>query len=275
MTASVMPGSFAAKRVVITGAAGVYGAELSQAFARAGAALFLSDRRETELKSAADRLSDGGASVSTHVTELHDAASIADLVAAVATAWDAPDIVVNNAGIYPFGDLLDIDAAHWDAILDTNLRAPFLLMQGFSRLMIAERRAGAFVNVSSAAADILRLNDVPYCVSKRALEWLSRGFAMRLAQSGIRVNCVQAGLSLGSALTEMPSEHVDEMARQNPMGRNAQPGDLAAAVMFLASEAASYITGEVIGANGGGSVPCRQGMGFAPSGTMAPTGGQQ
>lgn len=267
MTANVVPGSFAGKKVVITGAAGVYGSELSRAFAEAGAELFLSDRREAELKDAADRLSAGGTGVRTHVTELHDAASIADLVAAVAAAWRAPDIVINNAGIYPFGDLLEIDAAHWDAILDTNLRAPFLIMQGFSRLMLAERRAGAFVNISSGAASLLRLNDVPYCVSKRGLEWLSSGFAMRLAQSGIRVNCVQAGLSLGSALTKMPSGHIDEIARQNPMGRNAQPGDLAAAVMFLASEAAGYITGEVLGANGGGSVPCRQGLGSVAAGT--------
>jgi 3-oxoacyl-[acyl-carrier protein] reductase len=272
VTERLRAGSFSGKRVVITGAAGVHGSELSEAFAREGATLFLSDRREAELKSAADRLGDRGADVFTHVTELQDGESIADLIGAVATAWRSPDTVVNNAGIYPFGDLLDIDAAHWDAILDTNLRAPFLLLQGFSRLMIAERRPGTFVNISSGAADILRLNDVPYCVSKRALEWLSRGFAMRLAQSGIRVNCVQAGLALGSALTEMPSEHVEAIARQNPMGRNSEPGDLAAAVMFLASDAAKYITGEVIGANGGGSVPCRLGMGAAvPAAT--PTGG--
>ena len=261
-----MPGPFEGKEVVITGAAGVYGTEIAQAFAGAGATLCLSDRRADALERLASDLDPTGAGVMTHATDLLSDASIADLVAMVASSWGAPDIVINNAGIYPFGELLEIDVGHWDAIIDTNLRAPFLVMQGFCRLMLAGGRTGSFVNISSGAADVMRTNDVPYCVSKRGLEWLSQGFALSLARSGIRVNCVQAGLAPGSATNAMPRAHAEAMAAQNPMARNSRPGDLANAVMFLASEAASYITGHSIAANGGGSIPHRVGLAGATAG---------
>jgi 3-oxoacyl-[acyl-carrier protein] reductase len=252
-----MTNRFEGSKVVITGAAGIYGSELSRAFAAEGAALCLSDLRGEALDEVARQLAADGCDVVTHATDLTDESSIGDLADRVEKWRGAPDIVVNNAGIYPFGDLMDIDAAHWDRIMDTNLRAPFLVMQRFGALMLAEGRAGCFVNISSGAADIMRLNDVPYCVSKRALEWLSQGFALRLATSGIRVNCVQAGFAPGSAGTAMPKSHARAIVAQSPIPRSACPGDLSEAVMFLASPRASFITGHSLAANGGGAIPHR------------------
>lgn len=251
---------FDGRRVVITGAAGVYGTELSHAFAAAGAELCLSDRRADDLEQLAKSLSIHGAAPMLHVTDLLDEGSIADLIEYVVKSWKAPDIVINNAGIYPFGHILEIDSRHWDDVLGTNLRAPFLVMQGFSKAMIQAEVHGCFVNISSGAADILRTNGVAYCVSKRALEWLSQGFALSTARMNIRVNCVQAGLALGSEAARMPPEHAEVMAAQHPMGRNSSLGDLSNAVMFLASDAASYITGHSLAANGGGSIPHRTGI---------------
>ncbi len=254
-----MMADFAGRKVVITGAAGVFGAELSRAFAAAGSSLCLSDLRADALAALARDLDLPEVRLLTHVTELTSGASIGELVATVTAAWRAPEVVINNAGIYPFGGLLEIDAAFWDRVMATNLRAPFLIMQGFAKAMIAHGVKGSFVNVTSGAAEILRTNGVPYCVSKHGLEYLSRGFALDLAGDGIRVNCVRPGFAVGSALVDWPSGYVEAMSRQNPTGRIARPGDLAAAVMFLASDAADYITGAVIPADGGSSIPRRAG----------------
>ena len=254
-----MTGDFTGRKVVITGAAGLYGTELSRAFAAAGSKLCLSDLRSDALAALAQDLALPEARLLTHATDLTSEASIRDLIGAVTAEWQAPDIVINNAGIYPFGGLLEIEAEFWDRVMATNLRAPFLIMQGFGAAMIARGVKGCFVNVTSGAAEILRTNGVPYCVSKRGLEYLSRGFALDLARDGIRVNCVRPGFAVGSELVDWPAGYVEAMSLQNPMGRIARPGDLAAAVMFLASDSAGYITGAVVSADGGGSIPRRAG----------------
>jgi 3-oxoacyl-[acyl-carrier protein] reductase len=250
---------FNGRKVVITGAAGVYGSELCHAFAQAGATLCVSDLRGDALATLVRDMALPKNRLLVHVTDLTSDASIRDLLNTVTNEWRAPDIVVNNAGIYPFGGLLDIDVEFWDRVMATNLRAPFLVMQGFAKAMISERVKGCFVNVTSGAAEILRTNGVPYCVSKRGLEYLSKGFALDLAREGIRVNCVRPGFAVGSPLVAWPPGYVETMSLQNPMGRITRPGDLAGAVMFLASEGASYITGEFVSVDGGGSIARRAG----------------
>jgi len=246
-------------KVVITGAAGVFGSEVSRGFAEAGATLCLSDFREDALRALAGELGLPPHRILIHPTDLTRDDSIRDLVEMVSRAWGAPDVVVNNAGIYPFGGLLEIDAELWDRVMATNLRAPFLLTQAFARAMMEEGVKGAFVNVSSGAADNLRTNGVPYCVSKRGLEWLSKGFALDLASEGIRVNCVRPGFAVGSALTSFPPGYAETMGGANPMGRLTRPGELTEAVLFLASDRASYITGECLAVDGGSSIPRRSG----------------
>ena len=250
---------FAGRKVVITGAAGLYGSELARAFAAAGARLCLSDLRADALAALARDLSLPAERLITHATDLTRDDSIAELIATVTHAWQAPDVVVNNAGIYPFGGLLEIDAAFWDRVLGVNLRAPFLIMQGFAKAMLAHGVKGAFVNISSGAAELLRTNGVPYCVSKRGLEWLAKGFALDLAKSGIRVNLVRPGLGAG-ALAEFPPDYIETMRAASPMGRTSEPGELADAVMFLSSNAARSITGACLAVDAGGSIPRRHGV---------------
>jgi 3-oxoacyl-[acyl-carrier protein] reductase len=253
-----MSGRFDGKTVVITGAAGVYGAGLSRAFAAAGATLCLSDLRADALAALASALDLPAARLITHATDLADEAAVADLIATVTRAWQAPDVVVSNAGIYPFGGLLEIDTAFWDRVMAVNLRAPFLLLQGFAKAMRAQRRHGCFVVVSSGAAELLRTNGVPYCVSKRGLEWLAQGFALDLAPHDIRVNLVRPGIAGGSALTVFPPGYVETMKTANPMARAGEPAELADAVMFLASDQARSITGACLAVDAGGSIPRRQ-----------------
>lgn len=250
---------FAGKSVVVTGAAGIYGRQLAAAFAGAGARLFLTDRDAAGLGAACADLA--AAEFRSAAADLTDAEEIAALCREI-LAGGVPDIVVNNAGIYPFGGLFDTPVAMWDRIMAVNLRAPFLLTRILAEAMIAAERPGNFVFIGSGAANVLRTNGLAYCTSKRGLEWLMKGIALELAPHGIRVNMVAPGLALGSAGTEFPAGYAEAMAARVPLGRSIRPGEMAEAAMFLASPRAAYITGISLSVDGGGSIPQR---GLAPS----------
>jgi 3-oxoacyl-[acyl-carrier protein] reductase len=245
---------FRGRKVVLTGACGVLGRWIADAFAKVGARLCLSDRRESPLPELADELGIAGNGGLMHSTELTDAASVEQLVAAVRAAWGAPDVVVNNAGVYPSGFLLDIDAAEWDRIFAVNLRAPFLLSRGFAKLMIAARQPGSIVNISSGASRKMRRTVVPYCVSKTALDRLTKGFALEVAEFGIRVNAVEPGFAPGSTTSPLTQAHVEATLGQIPLGRGTTQADLANAILYLCSEKAGYITGATLSVDGGNSI---------------------
>jgi 3-oxoacyl-[acyl-carrier protein] reductase len=245
---------FAGKTVVITGAAGVYGTQLAEGFAAAGARLFLTDRDAARLGALCDRLAE--APLEAAAADLTDPPAIAWLCDRV-LAGGIPDIVINNAGIYPFGGLFDTDVATWDRIMQVNLRAPFLITRMLARAMIDGARPGAFIFIGSGAGRILRTNGLAYCTSKRGLEWLMQGIALELAPHGIRANLVAPGLALGSIETVFPAGYAEAMAARVPLGRSIRSGELAEAVMFLASERAGYITGASLAVDGGGAIPQR------------------
>ncbi|MGA8400029.1 MAG: SDR family oxidoreductase [Stellaceae bacterium] len=248
-----MSDEFTGKTVVITGAAGIYGAQLAADFAAAGARLFLTDRDATGLAAVCAR-HDGN--VVSGTADLSDPESIAGLCRQILDRG-VPDVVVNNAGIYPFGGLFDTPAETWDRIMHVNLRAPFLITRTLAAAMIAAGRKGAFIFIGSGAGQMLRTNGLAYCTSKRGLEWLMKGIALELAPHGIRANLVAPGLALGSAGTVFPEGYAEAMAKRVPLGRAIAPGELGAAVMFLASEQAAYITGTSLSVDGGGAIPRR------------------
>lgn len=248
-----MSQEFAGKSVVITGAAGIYGSQLAADFAAAGARLFLTDRDAAGLETTCRRIGDDIASATADLT---DPESIAGLCRQILDRG-VPDVVVNNAGIYPFGGLLDTPVEMWDRIMHVNLRAPFLITKALAEAMIAAGRNGAFIFIGSGAGQVLRTNGLAYCTSKRGLEWLMKGIALELAPHGIRANLVAPGLALGSAGTVFPQGYAEAMAKRVPLGRAIEPGELGAAVMFLASEQAAYITGTCLSVDGGGAIPRR------------------
>jgi 3-oxoacyl-[acyl-carrier protein] reductase len=249
-----MSDEFTGKTVVITGAAGIYGSQLAENFAAAGARLFLTDRDEAGLTALRARLAP--ADVATIAADLTDPESIAALCRQVLAAG-VPDVVVNNAGIYPFGGLFDTPAETWDRIMGVNLRAPFLITQALAAAMVAAKKQGVFIFIGSGAGQVLRTNGLAYCTSKRGLEWFMKGVALELAPHGIRANLVAPGLALGSAGTEFPEGYAEAMAKRVPLGRQIAPGELGDAVMFLASEHAAYITGASLSVDGGGAIPRR------------------
>ena len=245
---------FSDKVVVVTGAAGIFGGWISARFAREGARLVLSDARGEALREAARRLDLPDDRLLLHETELTDEASIAALAGAVQARWGAPDVVVNNAGVYDRQDLMAMSAADWDRMFGVNLRAPFLVTRAMARLMIGLGRRGAIVNISSGAARQMRNGSVPYCTSKTALERLTKGFALELAPHGIRVNAVEPGFAPGSEVSALSDDYVAKMRARIPLGRTSGPDDAPEAVCYLASERAGFITGAVLSVDGGNSI---------------------
>lgn len=193
-----------------------------------------------------------------HAADLTDTASMQDLIAAVGRHWDAADVLVNNAGVYPSGFLLDIDAAEWDRIMDVNLRAPFVLTRGLALQMVKAGRKGAVINISSGAARKMRSTAVPYCVSKTALDRLTRGFALELAEFGIRVNALEPGFAAGSTVSVLTDKHVAKVTAGIPLGRQARRDDVGQAALYLASDEASFVTGTALAVDGGNSIGSRE-----------------
>jgi 3-oxoacyl-[acyl-carrier protein] reductase len=246
---------FRGKKVVVTGAAGIYGGWFAAAFAKRGAVLCLSDMRRDLLDGVVTRLGLDAEKTLLHGTDLTDSGSIRELALLVATEWGAPDIVINNAGIYPrTGLLIDLDEREWDRIFDVNVRAPFLVTREMAKLMIERKIQGAVVNIGSGAARQMPTGSVPYCTSKTALERLSKGLALELAPHRIRVNVVEPGFAPGSDFSQLPNEYVDRMLARIPFGRSSGPDDAPGAVMYLCSQAANFVTGAVLSVDGGNSI---------------------
>jgi 3-oxoacyl-[acyl-carrier protein] reductase len=244
---------FVGKKVVITGAGGVIGRWLAEGFQNVGATICLTDINQAKLDK---QLADLGAAEGSFAlaADLTDADSIAALGQAVKAKWGAPDILVNNAGIYPSGFLLDIGAKEWDQMMDINLRAPYLLSREMALLMVADKVQGHIVNISSGASRKMRRSVVPYCVSKTALDRLTKGLAIELAEYGIRANAVEPGFAAGSEVSDLTDEHVANTIANIPLGRPSSPEDAVSAVLYLSSKAGSYVTGATMTVDGGNSI---------------------
>jgi 3-oxoacyl-[acyl-carrier protein] reductase len=236
---------FAGRTVAITGACGAYGRELADTFHRQGARLLLSDRDPAP----APGLPAGGA--------LYVAADLAapagvDALADALLADGVPDVLVNNAGVFPFVDLLSQDLAGFDAVLGVNLRAPFRLMQRIGAAM-ARRGSGVICNISSGAASVVREDGAVYGASKAALEHLTRAFAVRLGPDGVRVNAVRPGLR-GDTRDGIPAAHLQRVGAAVPLRRLARVGEVASVVAFLCSDAAAFVNGETLAVDGGNGI---------------------
>ena len=173
------------------------------------------------------------------------------MVAAVTAALGPPDILVNNAGVFPRSEFLELPEREWDHVLGVNLKGGFLCAQAIARAMVAAGRPGAIINISSSA---IRgdARGVHYSASKAGVLGLTRAMALALAPHRIRVNAIAPGLTD----TQQPrdgntEEQIVARALEIPLGRMAQPEEIARVAVFLASDDAGWITGELIHANGG------------------------
>lgn len=243
----------AGKRVLVTGACGVIGRWVAEAFGAVGAQLCLTDLRQGDLEAMAQQLQLGERGF-VHAADLTDEASIHALVSEVGTRWGAVDVLVNNAGVYPSGFLLDTSTAEFDRIFSVNLRAPFILTKALAIQMIDKGVAGSVINISSGASRKMRRTVVPYCTSKTALDRLTKGFGIELAEYGIRVNALEPGFMQGSAVSPLTQSHVQRTIAAIPLGRATSASDVGNGLLYLASDASSYVTGATLTIDGGNSI---------------------
>ena len=241
------------KRAIVTGGAAGIGKAVCERFAADGALVVIADvnvERGAELASAL------GPSASFVKADMANAADIAALAEAAA-ALGPIDILVNNAGIVHAADFLDLEAADFDRVLSVNLRGAFLLGQAVARLMAARVKAGGpagtIINMSSVNAVFAIANQVPYSVSKGGINQLTKVMALSLAPYGIRVNAIGPGSIMTGMLASVNADPAarNRILSRTPMGRIGQPEEIASIAAFLASDDASYITGQTIYADGG------------------------
>jgi NAD(P)-dependent dehydrogenase (short-subunit alcohol dehydrogenase family) len=238
------------KTALVTGAQQGIGRAIAVALARDGADVavnFLDD------ESAAARVAGEARDLGRRALLVHgDVARPADveaMVARVVKELGPPDIVVNNAGVFPRVSFLDMTEREWDHVLDINLKGSFLAAQAGARAMVAAGRAGAIVNISSSAVRG-DPRGVHYSASKAGVVGLTRAMALALAPHRIRVNAIAPG----TTDTAQPrygntEEQLAARVRDTPFGRMAQPDEIARVAVFLATEDAAWISGEVIHVN--------------------------
>jgi 3-oxoacyl-[acyl-carrier protein] reductase len=162
------------------------------------------------------------------------------------------DVLVNNAGIFPRSPFLDLTEETWDAVLDTNLKGTFICAQEVARRMVQAQRSGVIINLASGAPYRGSLRATAYMASKLGIVGLTRGMARELAPQRIRVNAVAPGVT-NTAMPRLGNteEGLAALARQLPAGRLAEPEDIADVIVFLATDDARHIIGQLIHVNGG------------------------
>ena len=240
-------GRLAGRRVVVTGAARGIGAAIAQAFAGEGARLALMDREGDRCRATAAQLGALALDV-----DLADPTSACDAMQAAVDGLGGIDILVNNAGILHMAPLLEITVDDWDRTFDVNVRAMLLTTQVAARAMISAGQGGVIINMASMGGKLGSPNQAHYAASKAAVISLTRVSALELGEHGIRVNCICPGYVLTEmgAATRTP-EMVAKWSSMSPLGRCAEPQEVADMAVFLASDQARYCTGQAMNVSGG------------------------
>jgi 3-oxoacyl-[acyl-carrier protein] reductase len=235
------------KTALITGASGGIGAAIAIALHEAGAIIAISGTRIEKLEELKVQI---GANVHVLPCNLSSAEDVEKLIPAAEAAMGGLDILVNNAGITKDGLAMRMKDEDWQAVIDVNLTSNFRLCRAAMRGMM-KKRAGRIINITSIVGVTGNPGQANYVASKAGVIGLTKSLAQELATRGVTVNCIAPGF-IATPMTDVLNEKQKEaISAKIPAGRMGNPVDIAAAVLFLASNEAGYVTGQTLHVNGG------------------------
>jgi 3-oxoacyl-[acyl-carrier protein] reductase len=238
------------KVAIVTGASQGIGRDTALALSKAGAKVAVAARNEEKLHALVQEITAAGGEAFAVKMDVADQEQVKSAFKQVTEKFGRLDILVNNAAITRDGLALRMKPEDWDAVLRTNLTgAHFCIQQALATMMRA--RAGRIINISSVVAEMGNAGQANYVASKAGLIGLTKAIAIEIASRNITVNAVAPGF-IETPMTDVLSDEVkEELKKRIPLGRMGTPGDVTAAIVFLASDEAAYITGHVLDVNGG------------------------
>ncbi len=246
---------FEGTAAIVTGGASGLGLAITEALAARGTAVAIFDIQAEAIDTEVARLRTSGATVSGHVVDVSSREQVAAAVARVRDEFGPVLILVNSAGIEQFGKFAEITDGFWDRVMAVNLRGPFICVQEVLPDMLAAKW-GRIVNISSSSAQGGQSYMAAYVSSKAGLIGFTKALALELGPKGITVNTIPPGMVVTPMLEKAIAEgrftdSLENFAKITPVRRAGRPEDIANAAMFLIADESSYVTGQVIGVNGG------------------------
>ncbi len=242
--------NLAGQSAIVTGAGRGLGRNIAQTLARAGAKIACIDVDETTLAETVSGIEAEGGTAVAMTCDVTDSDRVSETVAQVIETFGGLDILVNNAGITRDTLLMRMKDDQWDSVIAINLRGTFLFTRAATRPMMKKRR-GRIINLASVSGLTGNPGQANYSASKAGVIGLTRTVARELASRNITVNAIAPGFILTEMTAKLGEEILAEIRKQVPLGRLGDPQDVADAVLFLASDAADFITGHVLTVDGG------------------------
>lgn len=244
------------KVALVTGSSGGLGKRFAELLVEHGAKVVLAARRQDRLDVLEAELRAKGGEVTSFATDVLDDASVAAAFDHAIKVFGCPDIVVNNAGVSLAKPALELERKDWDYVVDTNLRAAWIVAQTAAKQMVANSIPGSIINIVSIAGEPRTMGNVlPYVASKAGLSAVTRALAIEVIKHGVRVNAIAPGLFDSELGANNPAaqERRKKMTERIPIGRTGAPTDLDGPLLLLASDASAYMTGSVVVVDGGWS----------------------
>ena len=235
---------------IITGGARGIGFSIARKFAEEGSTVIIIDISKENIEKAVNKIKQDGLKASGYVTDVTDLKAVGALFKKIYKEFGSIDILINNAGITKDGLLLRMKEKDWDAVMTVNLKGTFVCTQKACRYMMKNKKS-AIINISSVIGLMGNSGQANYAASKGGINALTKSTAKEFASRNIRVNAVAPGFIKTEMTEKLPEKVVEEYSKAIPLNRMGLPEDIANTCLFLASDEANYITGQVVQIDGG------------------------